>query len=634
MGRKGIGLELLPLPLPLLITVALILRVQVADPHELLAFHLEAALVLLALNLRCRLVRFFALSVLTTFGYLFIGNYLFVNRACGWSLGGLEPRVACSVLAAAPRTIMLLYGFAWLNSGDTEAFTRTFTRLARVFGKRSRLMPYIAGAAEYFSQLASGYDVLEYTIDCHLTARGSKLGARTRIQVTWLKLGAVIFKMFYAIPDFAYVLQSRYVRTDYMDVMPGIKRIELTTYQARPRMQSVGWNIDLADVRARYVDVSSAPTGASAALFDVLSGAVPHLRGRVEGLVELDNGENYLKWTEEMKFRISRYVGGEGSSRQLLGPTVQLEMDSSAGDPRRVAEALKYWGLEGDGRRQVEELSGGQRVRLALASAMASDCLLVLLDDVRGQLDDAARILLDEWIASDSTEGKRLFVERRAQLGSGQERDLTRSRHAGARMAREPAPLPVVIADGLHLVRGGRTLLTEWSHSFEPGTITVMTGPNGSGKTSLALALIGALEPTRGHVARAAPIGMSFQTVREQILRFTAAEELAVRPGLSTTDQSAYASYIQDGLDNIGLNASSETVGLGAGQLRGLSIRAMMFKTGFLILDEPSNGLTGAELKDLVHTIEALREQGIAILVITHDPSIWNADAVVALGTS
>jgi excinuclease UvrABC ATPase subunit len=60
----------------------------------------------------------------------------------------------------------------------------------------------------------------------------------------------------------------------------------------------------------------------------------------------------------------------------------------------------------------------------------------------------------------------------------------------------------------------------------------------------------------------------------------------------------------------------------------------MLFKSGFLILDEPSNGLTISEVEVFMHTVDHLRDQGIALLVITHDPTIWDADEILQLGVS
>ncbi len=632
MVRNGIGLGLLPPPLPLFITVAMILRVQFAPIDELITVHLPVVLILLALNFRFRFFPFFILSIITTFGYLFVGNAVFSHIGCVWSFSIISSRYGCAILAAMPRTIMLLYGFAWLNSGDAESFTRSFTRLALPFGRSAGPDRYIAGAAQYFSQLASENATLEYALKFHLTVRQRRLSISTRVQITWLKLGAIIFKMFYAIPDFAYALESRYARSATISLSPEIVSIELIGFRPRRRAATMNFAVPLKRIGANYIDLSELSDKVSTAVLDVLAGVVPHLRGAVAGTISMAKSENFLAWSQDRKFRYVRYVGGTSSSRQLLGPTVQFEMQGSTTSRRGINRALKYWDLNGDRRKRVQELSGGQRVRLALASAMVSDAQIILLDDVEGQLDTAGRTLLEKWIETERSDTRRLFVGRSAR---GMESPAVSQSPGHVSAAIAPAiRRPVIRVEHIRLVRGGRTLLRDFSHSFQEGTITVLTGPNGAGKTSLGLLIGGAIPPARGRIWRNVPVGMSFQNPLEQVFRFTVGDELEVRPSLGNAEFSARSSHVHGSLGLMRLSGGAEVVDLGAAPLRALSIYAMLFKTGFLILDEPLNGLSADEGKLLINTVEDLRDRGVASLVITHDPATWNGDDVLRLGVS
>lgn len=70
-----------------------------------------------------------------------------------------------------------------------------------------------------------------------------------------------------------------------------------------------------------------------------------------------------------------------------------------------VPEALHWVGLEGFGERRVEELSGGEKQRVALARTLAPQPRLVLLDEPLGALDRSLR----ERLVGDTRE---LLVER------------------------------------------------------------------------------------------------------------------------------------------------------------------------------------------------------------------------------
>jgi len=616
-------------PLPLVVAIALILRVQISPLSELVALHLPLALVLLLLNLRFRLWRLFMLSVLTTFLYLFVGNMVFGNTNCATSVVQLLPHYGCAVIAALPRTVMLLYGYAWLNSGSTQSFTRTFTRLALPFGRSAGPTRYIAGSAQYFSQLAAENETLEYALKFHLTAREKGLGLVTRVQLTWLRLGAIVFKMFYAIPDFAYALESRYPRSKSTEKTVTVSEFHLTGFKAKRRAAPIDVALSPSYVSGNVIDLDEQPEAHSKAILDVLSGMVPHLRGEVSGTVTLSDGDDYLSWPQDRKFSFARYVGGTSSSRQLLGPTVQFEMESSSPHRRDIKKSLKYWGLEDLRTKRVQELSGGQRVRLALASAMVSAAKLVLLDDVEGQLDVDGRALLEKWIVSEAANGARRFVSRRARSDA-----LASSPSNGqsATTVVNTGKAETIIVERIRLIRGGRILLNNWSHTFRAGTLTILTGPNGSGKTSLGLAIGGALELAHGSISRSKAIGMSFQAPLDQVFRFTVAEEISVRPQLAAAQEPESSSYVQEALDLIRQPAAAEIVDLSAAPLRVTSMCAMMYKTGFLILDEPSNGLSSADLEDVTKVIADLRAQGTSILVISHDPALWDADAVIELG--
>jgi iron complex transport system ATP-binding protein len=60
---------------------------------------------------------------------------------------------------------------------------------------------------------------------------------------------------------------------------------------------------------------------------------------------------------------------------------------------------------------------------------------------------------------------------------------------------------PILMAEGLAVVLGGRRVIEDVSLRFAPGEVIAVVGPNGAGKTTLLKALAGLLPPAAGSVS-------------------------------------------------------------------------------------------------------------------------------------
>ena len=62
--------------------------------------------------------------------------------------------------------------------------------------------------------------------------------------------------------------------------------------------------------------------------------------------------------------------------------------------------------------------------------------------------------------------------------------------------------MTLMTANDLSISYGANTVLSHVDLAIAPGEIVTIVGPNGSGKTSLFKALIGALQPASGKIAK------------------------------------------------------------------------------------------------------------------------------------
>jgi ABC-2 type transport system ATP-binding protein len=176
--------------------------------------------------------------------------------------------------------------------------------------------------------------------------------------------------------------------------------------------------------------------------------------------------------------------------------------------------------------------------------------------------------------------------------------------------------------------------------SFEVhgGEIFGLLGPNGAGKTSTLSAIEGLLKPQAGIITVAgysirekplhvrANMGVQLQATSFQS-ELTVAEIIKLYAGIYGVEMAN--DKLQNILQSIKLeDASGKRFGeLSGGQQQRVSlVIALIHNPKLVLLDEPTSGLDPQSRRQLWERIEALREQGHAIVLTTH--SMEEAEAV------
>lgn len=161
--------------------------------------------------------------------------------------------------------------------------------------------------------------------------------------------------------------------------------------------------------------------------------------------------------------------------------------------------------------------------------------------------------------------------------------------------------------------RGGRLLFEGLDLTLLPGEAVMVTGPNGTGKSSLLRVAAGLLRPLAGTV-RAAPCAL-------------ADERPALDPELALARALAFwapaPSGVEEALAATGLEALAEVPVrfLSTGQLRRASLaRVSLSRAPLWLLDEPANGLDAVALDLLAAMVSRHLGQGGAILAASHSP--------------
>lgn len=342
----------------------------------------------------------------------------------------------------------------------------------------------------------------------------------------------------------------------------------------------------------------------------------------------------------------------------------------------RIGAALAQVGLGEMRSRRVDRLSGGEKQRLALAAALAMRPQLLLLDEPCSNLDAGGVSQLAaalRSLAARPAERTVIIVEHRLdpivdtltrvivldragsllfdgephRVFSEHARDLEamgvwvpaayRSRERAAAAARQqPDGHPLLEMRGIGFeYKPGVPVLDGVDLEMRAGESLAVLGPNGSGKTTLAKLACGLLRPTRGSVtvcgrpphripARELPrmLGYVFQNPEHQFVRDTVRDEVAFTLKRQPIDDAERERRIAETLRRLSLTGFEKRnpFSLSHGQKRRLSAATMLVADAPLIaFDEPTFGQDWGHLLELEEMLGALSEDGVALLIITHD---------------
>jgi heme exporter protein A len=187
-------------------------------------------------------------------------------------------------------------------------------------------------------------------------------------------------------------------------------------------------------------------------------------------------------------------------------------------------------------------------------------------------------------------------------------------------------------ANALGCVRGGHELFQSLSFSLAAGELLEVTGPNGSGKTSLLRMLCGLLPPTSGEILWQ---GTNIYKLKEDYLgklaylghangvkaELSAWENLRIAGGLAGVPLSDEKLLAALGRMGLGGRALSPAKMLSQGQQRRLALaRLLIGEKALWVLDEPLTALDTAAVR-LVQSVlgEHLKGGGMAVAT-THQP--------------
>ena len=175
---------------------------------------------------------------------------------------------------------------------------------------------------------------------------------------------------------------------------------------------------------------------------------------------------------------------------------------------------------------------------------------------------------------------------------------------------------------------GHHTVLHDVSFHIHEDQFTGIVGPSGAGKTTLLRVLLGTLAPTSGTVTRRDDLRVSYVpqletvnwnfpvTVMECVLMSRTRGR--IWPWASAAEKSAVHAV----LERLGIGglAQRHIRELSGGQQQRMFLaRALLREPQLLLMDEPTSGVDVSTRHDVLHLLADLHEDGVAIVLTTHD---------------
>ncbi|WP_170932565.1 ABC transporter ATP-binding protein [Desulfosporosinus sp. FKB] len=349
-------------------------------------------------------------------------------------------------------------------------------------------------------------------------------------------------------------------------------------------------------------------------------------------------------------------------SSQVEGPELE----------ERILKTAHLLGLEDLLERKIISLSGGERQKAAIATALVGDPPLLLFDEPTEQLDPESAEFFGEILIKLAAGGKTIFV----CLHNPRKALNWLARHIilkGGRMIYDGLLTEMKLSEGEQLSRNINLQqdileatdtydnqayseapvleLQNLTYHYEKGTgiedinliinrkeIFALMGPNGAGKSTLIQHFIGLLKPQRGRVLvkgkdingvpawkLAREIGILFQNPDDQIFNARVDEEIAwnltVR-GIPKNDAVEKAHKLITDFSLEGIEAKHPH-DLNRSLRQWVALASVIITNPeILILDEPTKMMDKVFLVKVMKWLLEYRQKGGTIVLVTHDSEL------------
>ena len=441
-------------------------------------------------------------------------------------------------------------------------------------------------------------------------------------------------------------------------------------YQTHQALKDISLKINAGE----YVLLTGPSGCGKTTLARAICGIIPHaIPAEMNGSVEVAGHDTRTNQLPILAQRVGMVFQNPGS--QLFHLRVE---DEVAFGPRNLGfeedevKARTEWALEATGLAalrdcQPAQLSGGQKQCVAIAAVLAMRPQVLVLDEPTASLDlpntykvletlsslrdryGITILMIEHRLAATLKQVDRmLLMDAGQKIFDGRPREVFDRREwrdaLGLRRPREQpmtpwnhmirpngkphtGKKPLLSLEDVSAGYNGQNVVRGVNLDIYPGDFLALVGPNGVGKSTLAMVIAGLLKPSKGRVCyngstrpkQGLDVALVFQNAADQLFTESVDAEVAFGPRNFGSFQSQEHLITLQEADLVALRERRPTA-LSIGQQQRTNLAACLaLRPKLVILDEPTLGQDWRHLQRMMDFLMRLNQTGTAVLLITHD---------------